>query len=456
MISSAKGAYEHVAAGLTEEITTAVARLGSVRMPSRNSVRRYKGRDEDARQIGQQLGVDSVLEGASQVEGGRLRVSVALVDARDGLRLWSEDFARPLGDLVEVQRSIAEAIVNSLNLLRTTQRALVRPHSRNAEAYQHYLRATYLANGDSGDLGPAIDLFRAATVADPDYALAWASLSLTLTLRVHWGFARADDVTQEAEAAARRALALDPTLAEAHQADARVQALFRHNLPAAERAFQRAIGLDPAALDLREDYATFVLSPRGRLEEARAQLERGLAIDAQDMSTRVNLAQVLSRMGELDGAERLLMELHALASESPSVLVRLGNLAALRGRFGDAVRRYEAAATAIRSSWVLGHLGWGLARAGRTAEARAILEQLRRGPFPGRDGAMAAVALGLGDHETALAALERAADEHAPEALGLMFDIRYGALRDQPRFRAVVRQVDGPLALEGPAAPAAP
>jgi TolB-like protein/Tfp pilus assembly protein PilF len=439
---STDGAFAYVAAGLTEEITIAVARFGSVRMPSRTSVRRYSTGDTDPRQVGRDLGVNAVLEGTSRVEGQWLTVAVALVDTRDGLRLWSEVYQRPLDDLVEVQRSISGGIARELSLLNTTQRALVRPHSNNPEAYQHYLRATFLANG-SGDLSPAIELFRAATVADPAYALAWASLSSTLAQRAHWGFGRVADVATEAEAAARRALTLDPTLAEAHQAEGRVAALLRFDLETAERAMRRAIELDPAAIELREDYAALVLAPQGRLDEARQQLERCLGIDPQDMTTQLHLAHVLLRQGDLDAAEAWLREVHAYASASPVVQVRLGTILVLRDRPQQALEHFESAAANIRSSWVLGYLGWGLARAGRAGDARAVLAEMRRGTFADKKVGMAAIHAALAESDAALTLLEEAATEQSSELQGVSLDMRFRELRSLPRFHRLVEQVDG-------------
>lgn len=437
-----------LAAQLTEELTTAVARLGSVRLSSRTSVGRYGGGDADARQIGRDLGVHAVLEGTVRADGGRLRLSVALIDARDGLRLWSQDYEQPLGEEREAQRALADSVARHVSLLNTTQRALSRPHSLNPEAYQHYLRATSLLHGNAGDLGPAIELYRAATVADPDYALAWASLSATLSLRALWGFGRARDATAEAEAAARRALSLDPWLAESHQAVARVQVL-RGELPAAARAFERAIELDPASIDVREDYAGWVLTRSGRLAEARAQLEHCLALDAHDWSARILLAQVQSRMGDLDEAERGLLALYAQEPRSPAVQVRLGNVAALRGHWREAVAYFEGAARSIRSGWVLGHLGWGLARAGREADARAVANELASGRFPDPLVAIAGIQVGLAEHDAALATLERAAAEQPADLPGVAIDVRFRDLRPLPRFRALVARVDGPEALRG-------
>lgn len=435
-----------LAAQVTEDLTAALGRIGSVRLASRTSVGRYSSGTADARQIGRDLGVHAVLEGTARVDGDRLRLSVALIDARDGLRLWGEDYEQGLDAGREAARTLTDTVARHVSLMSSTQRALTRPHSLRSDAYQHYLRATYLLHANAEDLGPAIELYRAATVADPEYALAWASLSATLSLRALWGFGRAREATAEAEAAARRAMALDPSLAESHQAVGRVQVL-RGDLQAAARAYERAIDLDPASIDVREDYAGWVLSRTGRLAEARAQLEHNLALDPLDWSTRIGLAQVQVRMGDLDEAQRELLALYAQEPRSPGVQIRLGNVAAMREQWPEAVAYYQGAVNSIRSSWTLGHLGWGLARVGRSGEARAIAKELGGGRFPDPQVSIAAVYAGLGERDEALAALEHAAAERTAELPGVAVDVRFRDLRAMPGFRALVARVDGPEAL---------
>jgi Flp pilus assembly protein TadD len=161
------------------------------------------------------------------------------------------------------------------------------------------------------------------------------------------------------------------------------------------------------------------------------------------MTVQIQLAQVLSRQGDLDGAESRLREVHAYASESPAVQVRLGTVLVLRERPEEALGFFQGAAARIRSSWVLGYLGWGLARAGRPEDARAVLEELRRGTFADKKVGMAAIHAGLSEPDAALSLLEQAAAERSSELRGIWLDTRFQELRPQPRYQRLVDLAGG-------------
>jgi TolB-like protein/Tfp pilus assembly protein PilF len=432
-------AYDYIAPGLTQEVTTTLGAIDTLRVPARSAVARYATSPRDVTRMGRELGVHAVLEGTVQVEGDRVRVNAALIDAPNGFQLWTRSFERPLGDVFEIQRDLAQAIVDQFNLDHPgAQRALARQTTRSFDAYQYYLRASHRFSGDAGDLGAVVDLYRAATVADPSYALAWAGYSIALTTRAHWGFARASDVEAPARVAAERALALDANLTESQHAVALVLTHLQRDLPRAEQAFRRAIQLDPLNMLARRDLVNLILIRGRRLEEALDEVNRALAVDPRDFVLRLSAARVHEHLGQTDRALQQARLAFEQAPESPAVLVNLGRLEARIGDMPQAARRFEAATSAIRSAWVLSYLGWAWASLGRVDDARGLLLELSMAPSADRDVAIAAIELGLGNRAGALAAIERAAASGSLELIGLEIDPRFTPVHDEPRFRAAV------------------
>jgi len=377
-----------LADGLADEILSALARTPELRVASRISAFAYRDAREDVRAIGRALGVGAVLEGTLQRSGERLRITTRLVGIADGYTLWAQDFDREMEDWFQIEREIAENVARSLRVLlvQPDGRARVRVPRSGIRAYECYIRGReYLYQMSRKSLGYARDMFQRAIDLDPTYALAWAGLADALTtLRVFYPEAELD--LSVAEGAARRAVELEPTLAEAHSATGSVLSL-RDRSSEAEAAFVRAIELDPRlweahyffardrfqhgefaqaaehfdrATEIRGDpdsaffgaqsYEALGDSTRAgaAYRKAAEAAGRRMEMNPDDARTATILAVALCRTGHpdegLEWAERAL----SIDAEDPGIRYNVACLYAVEGRVGEAL---ECLGMAIRKGF---------------------------------------------------------------------------------------------------------
>jgi eukaryotic-like serine/threonine-protein kinase len=235
---------EYFADGITEELITNLAQIGSVRVASRTSAMRYKGTRKSVPEIGRELGVDGVLEGSVQRAGNRVRISAQLIEAATDRHLWASSYERDLSDVLSLQAEVARAIAGEIGVRLTPQERL-RLADRKAvdpEAYDSYLKGRYyLYRKTPADTRRSLDYFERAAAKQPDYALAYGGIAESYGQMA----GSADDVLSpreaypKAKAAAKRALEIDPTLGEAYVSLAWISFVFDHDIPGASDQFQR-------------------------------------------------------------------------------------------------------------------------------------------------------------------------------------------------------------------------
>ena len=294
---SADPENEYFSDGMTDELITALGRVEGLRVVSRGSVFTFKGKDVDAREVGQQLKVGAVLEGSVRRAGDRVRVSAQLVSSADGYQLWSDSYDRTLADVFALQEELTQAIVGSLPLgaARSRHRVLVQPSTMTPESYTLYLRGRFEALKRSvPGLIAGIGYFEQAIEHDPGYALAHAGLAECWLLR---GFEEFGDLAPleampRGKAAARRALELDPDLAEGHGWSAAASLLFDWDWKAAEASFRRAVDLRPDYSLAHAWYAVFLMA-RGRHDEAIARSQHAAELDPLNLAIHAVIGQCL-------------------------------------------------------------------------------------------------------------------------------------------------------------------
>jgi TolB-like protein/DNA-binding SARP family transcriptional activator/Flp pilus assembly protein TadD len=401
-----------LADGMTAELISMLAKTGGLRVIASTSVFSFRNREIDVRSIADSLGVAHVLEGDLQKTGSRLRVQVRLVDARDGSTRWSETYDRELQDVFTVQNDIARAVARELDarLGGATRTPLRRPPTQNIAAYELYLRGSDMALLRSDSTArKGIEYLQQAIALDSMYAAAWAGLSL-MYVRVAMIVAApvADRARYGAlaEQAARKAVALDDSLAEAH-AILGVVRMGVFDFASAERHLMRAIELDPSR-PLTHEVMVALHLWTGQPAEALAYAERALALDPLSPTARAELAHALLFNGRCDDA---LAELEKLAGLKPP-LMRVAPIAALcyarKHMWPEAVAVLRPQA-ARGEPHALALLGYMLARAGQKEEAlrihAALLQRWRR-----RHGGAYQVALvyaGFDDRDQTFAWLDR-------------------------------------------------
>jgi eukaryotic-like serine/threonine-protein kinase len=437
---------EYLSDGLTDELINALAKVEGLRVASRTSVFALKGRPQDVRSIGALLGAAWVLEGSVRRVGNRLRLTAQLSSTDDGRLLWSERYDRTYEDVFALQDELARTIVDTL---RATSFAdltapLARRYTQNITAYGLYLKGRYAWNKRTDDdVVQAIHYFEDAIAEDPRYAPAYAGLSDAYALQLDYrsvpvapGFAHAKEY-------ARKAIALDETVAEAHASLAWVLFIYDWDWDGAAREFQRAIELDPRYPTAHQWYA-FYLAAMGRLDAALVESHTALELDPASVSIRRGMGWAYYYARRYDQARYHLSRAIAMnptAVESYRILA----LALMdQGQWAEAERVIrEALALPAARGQTLATLGYLLARTGRRDEATRILAELQERSRVGYISPVAfgTLQLGLENLAAAMDWAERAYEERRGWPVYFRVNPLVDPLRGQPRFEALLKRM---------------
>ena len=252
---------QYFADGMTEELTTELSQVSSLRVVSRTSAMRYKGTQKSVPEIARELNVDAVVEGSVEREGDRVRITAQLIQGPSDTHLWAKGYERDFRDSLRLQDEVAQAIVDEIQLKLTPQEQarFARNEVIDPEAHEDYLRGLFYLNLRNGpDERQAIALFQAAIKKDPAYAAAYASLADSYRALIFNSNVAPADVFPQSEAAAKRALEIDDQLAEAHVCLASSLADYDWDWAGAEREFQTALRLNPNSALAHSTYAHFL------------------------------------------------------------------------------------------------------------------------------------------------------------------------------------------------------
>jgi TolB-like protein/Tfp pilus assembly protein PilF len=302
-------ARDYFSDGISEELLNLLARVPGLQVAARTSAFAYKGRNVDIRQVGRELGVETVLEGSVRQSGDQLRITAQLIDTTNGFHLWSETYDRRMADVFLVQDEIAAAIVDKLRIqLAPKEQQLAqrdKAPTRDVEAYEYYLQARAIWNRRGEDnLRRAIELYQSALARDPAFARAYAALASAYVVLP--GYTREDGdegrYMQLAEQSARQALALDPKIGEAHAVLAQI-ASERGDLLDAESGFFFAISLEPNEPTPHHWYS-ILLYKVGRLQAALEQARTAYGLDPTAPVLASNLANGYLTLGDDEQALR--------------------------------------------------------------------------------------------------------------------------------------------------------
>jgi serine/threonine protein kinase/Tfp pilus assembly protein PilF len=437
---------EYLSDGITDELIDALAKVDGLRVASRTSVFALKGKPQDVRAIGALLGASEVLEGTVRRAGDRLRITVQLTSTDDGRLIWSQRYDRTLHDVFAIQDEISRTIVDTLRVTSFADFAspVARRYTDSVAAYHLYLRGRYAWNKRTQEaVTEAIGYFEQAIAEDPAYALAYTGLADAYALHVdyrsvpvHEGFARAKDY-------ARKALALDDGLAEAHASLAWSLFVYDWDWTDAAKEFGRSIALDPRYATAHQWYA-FLLASRGQLEEALVEGHTAQELDPSSVSVRRSLAWIYYYARRFEQARYHLTRAIAMNRGAEETYRVLGLTLAIEGELDEAERVLrEAVSMHGAGSYTRATLGFALARAGKRAEAEALLRQLERqreidyvSPV-----ALATLLLGLGHHDRALDWAEKAFDERRGWLAYLGVNPLLDPVREEPRFKALASRM---------------
>jgi TolB-like protein/Tfp pilus assembly protein PilF len=439
---------EYFAEGMTEALITSLAKIGLLRVVSRTTVMQYKGVRKPLPAIAAELGVDVIVEGTVLRVENRVRITAQLIDASKETHLWSESYERDLRDVLALQAEVAQAIAREIRvtLAPVDQARFPEIRTVDPESYEAYLKGRYHWHRRSAEgLRQAIRYFQQAVAEDPNYADAYAGLADVLSVLGLWGFVSPDQGCGRSRELARRAIELNPSLAEAHASLAWATMLHDHDFVAAERHFERSIELNPRYATAHQWFG-LLLAWTGRFEEGYAELKRAIRLDPHPM-----VIHVLGYLYFIKGRDEEAIEQFEKALELDPGLAQsyqvLGLTYLHMGRFETAIAAgRKAVELSPRAALFIATLGEIYAAAGYQDEAQRTLEQLMEFSKQAHVSpcGMAHFYAAWGKKEEALSALERGYRERDPFMVWLKTDFRYDDLRTDPRFQDLLRRMNFP------------
>src|SRR6266700_1808095 len=427
---------EYFCDGISEEILDTLAKVEGLRVVARTSSFSFKGKNPDVGEVANKLNVENVLEGSLRREGNRIRITVQLINARDGFHLWSETYERELKDVFAVQDEITRSIVDALKI-----KLAVAPPGRarqNTEAYDLYLQGLYFSNKSTEEeLRKSLDLFQRSLEKDPNSARAWIGIAKAWIWLAD-AYVKPLEAYSKVKEAASKALALDERNAEAHSYLGETKRILDRNPSGEEEELKRALEIDPNSVDAHM-FMSFLKCAQGELDEAVQEIEEAERLDP--LSPPICFVAVLwyrsaDRIEDAINAGQRSVQL------DPNYVYFAPPLADAyreKGDFNEAAVLYEKAQAAIH--FPSPGLGIAYANMGRREDAQRILNQLiekSRQQYVAADS-IAAVYATLGEKDQALRWLDRAFEEHSGGFYSFMFRPEFRPLRSDPRFADLLR-----------------
>lgn len=440
---SGDAAQDYFADGMTEALTTDLARIESLQVISHTSAMQYKAAKQSLPAIARALQADAVVEGSVQRSGSRVRVTAQLVRAFDDTHLWADSYERDLGDVLALQDDVASDIARQIESRLGGPKPAPAPKVQaiNPEAYEAYLRAN--SYFDSFDLQKSIDYYRQAIKLDPNYAPAYAHMAQAYSYLAFFGAVSPREGWGKAKEAAIIALQKDAGLPEGHGALALAKLHYDWDFAGAEQEFKRALELNPSDADIRHDYAHYLMAV-GRVTESRAETERALELDpvgagltsclcwhsfaARDYDEAVRLAEKFLKSQPDDAWERTILGWTYEQKQMPD----------------RAVAEFKRAVAATNGdAFFVAALGHAYALAGQRREAEKVLQTLTDrarksyvSPFD-----LALIQVALGEKDKAFALLDKAVAEHSTFLVYVKWEPRLDPLRSDPRFEELLRRI---------------
>ena len=441
---------EYLTDGLTEET---IARLGGLQperlgVIARTSVMGYKHGDKRLDQIGRELDVQYVLEGSVRRDRNRLRITAQLIQVKDQSHLWAQEYDRSSQGIIALQDDVAAGVTQEIQA-RWAIEARGHPERHqpaNAEAYDAYLRGRYSLNRRTEEgLHNALGYFHAALEADPGYALAYAGLADCYVLMVSTYDISPEATVVQARAAANKALALDPGLAEPHAVLAVIAQNHDWNWEESEREFKLAMAADPANPTLHHWYSAG-LAARGRFEESVHEIAIARRLDPISLPIRTAEGAESYMARRYDDALGELSRIVEIEPNYANAYLYRGLTYEQQGKWKEAIADLETSAKLDDSLRSAAMLGEAYALAGDKTRARQILNELQVRAKREHVSPLypAIIHTGLGDKDLAFSELEGAVEERATDLLGIKVVALYDPLRSDQRFAALLRKVGLP------------
>lgn len=430
--------------GISGELLTALSKLPGLKVIGRASSFQFRGRDVDAAKVGKALNVRSLLSGTVQRAGDELRITVELVDTASGQQLWSQHYDRSFKNLFALEDDISGEVSRALavKLGAAQGQPLVPVATHSPHAHDLYLQASLLnQRSDEASLNQALVLLNEALAEDPNYAAAWALLSLTYVALAD-AYRAPNDLLPAMKAAAEKAVALDPTLAEAHAVLSIILVDYVRDFPAARREMDRAIALGPDSTSAHDAAAVYRFDAEHDAAAARVETQKAETLDPLDPWNFFWETQDDIALGDIEGAERAAAHVLKLDPKFSYGSDPLVDVYAASGRWQLCIDRAQAAQTSAERhpslATAICH-----AHAGNLERARDILQQMEAAAKMSYvdSSHIAAIRVALGDKDGAFAALDQADRDRSANLMRVWAEPWFAPLRGDPRYRVLLDRI---------------
>lgn len=446
---SPSGGQGYFSDGISEEILNALTQIKDLKVVGRTSSFSFRGKDDSFQEIGEQLGVGTILEGSVQKAGERVRVIAKLINTKDGSQIWSERYNRELNDIFAIQEDVARAVATNLKsiLLADEETKMVKILTENQAAYELYLRGKYMLSQRTDGVEKATEFFERAIELDPKFAAAYAGLGHAY-LWLAWGYyLPSHNAFPQAQFYAKEALRLDSTMTYAHYLLGSVNLWYNWEWQLAKQSLEIALALNPsesaANLDLGWYYTII-----GQPNKAFAQVEQAIARDHLNLEYNVDLAEMYRMARQYDKALEVGQSMRQIYPDNSDTHWAIGMAYYNKGDFSQAVTSFrEAVRLSNEESWALVHLAFALGKIPNSQkEIQTIMSQLDEDTTVEETlpVELAMMYLSLGDQQKALDLLEGAFEIRANWLVSLKVDPVWDALRGKARFKALVEKMDFP------------
>ncbi len=444
---------EFLSDGLTESLIDSLVHVPQLKVKSRNSVFRYKGKDIDAEKVGKELTVDALLTGSVTQRGDTIQVSADLTNVQDNTEIWGEQYERKAADIISLQQQIAGDIAEKLRskLSGTEKQQVTKQGTQNPEAYPLYVKGRYYWNKrTAADIQTAISCFNQAIDKDPGYALAYSGLADAYVVLNGYG-SDPSDVDPKAKAAAEKALELDPTLARPHADLGLIKMDYNWDFSGGEAEFRKAIELDPSDATAHQWFSEELAVIGGRAQEAMDEANRAHQLDP--LSPIIGYAKGVAYLHDHQFDKVIELEKKLIADNPTFSVAHLELALAYLGehQYPQAIQEYATGAqlggnknlaefaAALDAGFHTG--GWpGAARKG----IGVLLAQRKARTNYSAPYQIAQLYADLGDKDRAFEWLNTAYQEHDRLLDGLQTDFRFDSLHSDPRYQVLVHRVGLP------------
>ena len=435
---------EKLGLGMADAVIGRLSRLQQIVVRPTSAVFNYTDQPAEAVRAGQELGVDAILEGTTQCDGERVRVSVQLVRVADGKSLWAESFQEKIFDIFSVQDSVSAKVVTalSLNLTKQQEKLLEQRATNSTEAFQAYQLGIYFVNKRTkNDLLKAVEYFQQAVSADSDYAQAYAGLADTYGMLGYYGFDDPDEMKKKAKNTAEKALALNNSVAEAYTALAMAYIIKKESYTKAQELLERAVMLAPYNASARHRFGWILLS-NGKLDDGARQIRLAQEYDPLSPATNRAYCSVLVMQRSYPDAIKQCEKTIEIYLTTPNSSRALARAYFYSGRHADAFNQLEIQMRSKTGDEIISaraEYAYYCARLGRTAEAEKIYAELKQEYEKDRlrasDLTITAFALGKKDDAYVyFKEMLKSADEIPDSHLSLSYDPHWDEIKADQRF----------------------